>query len=138
MKKALLFLLLAIPAIVAQAQQTKPQKSDPNADIRIDEPVGNADVKQVVGTDDPNKIYTAVEQVPLFPGGMQKLAEYVKTNLKYPSAARNNNVQGKVFVNFVVEKDGSLTDPKIIRGIGSGCDEEAQFQQGSLLPERCY
>lgn len=112
-------------SLVVQVQQVVLTKANPNADIIIDEPVGNADVKQVTN-DDPNKIYTSVEQEPLFPGGMQKLAEYLKTNLKYPAVARDNQVQGKVFVNFIVEKDGSLTDVKIVRGIGSGCDEEAQ------------
>lgn len=102
----------------------KDQKGDPNAEIRIDEPVGDADVKQVI-EEDPNQIFTAVENQPDFPGGMQAFYKYLGNNIRYPAVARENNVQGRVFVTFVVEKDGSLTDIKVMRGIGSGCDEEA-------------
>jgi len=99
-------------------------KGDPNAEIKIDEPVGNSDVKQVT-EEDPNKIFTAVEQEPSFNGGIDKFYKYLQNNIRYPAVAKENNVQGKVFVTFVVEKDGSLTDIKVVRGIGSGCDEEA-------------
>lgn len=99
-------------------------KGDPNADIKIDEPVGNSDVKQVT-EEDPNKIFTAVEQEPTPAGGMGAFYKYLGNNIRYPAVAKENNVQGKVFMQFVVEKDGSLTDVKVIRGIGSGCDQEA-------------
>jgi protein TonB len=99
-------------------------KGDPNADIKIDEPVGNSDVKQVT-EEDPNKIFTAVEQEPTPNGGMGAFYKYLGNTIRYPAVAKENNVQGKVFMQFVVEKDGSLTDVKVIRGIGSGCDEEA-------------
>ncbi|MBB6111428.1 outer membrane transport energization protein TonB [Mucilaginibacter lappiensis] len=102
----------------------KDQKGDPNADIRIDEPVGNSDVKQVVEAD-PNQIFTSVEQVPEFPGGLDKFGAYLGKSIRYPAVARENGTQGRVIVTFVVEKDGSLTDIKVTRGIGSGCDEEA-------------
>ena len=102
----------------------KDQKGDPNADIRIDEPVGNSDVKQVVEAD-PNQIFTSVEQVPEFAGGLEKFGQYLSKNIRYPAVARENNTQGRVICTFVVEKDGSLTDIKVVRVIGSGCDEEA-------------
>ena len=51
--------------------------------------------------------------------------DFIGKNLKYPEQATKNGVQGKVLVSFVVETDGSITDVKVIRGIGSGCDEEA-------------
>jgi protein TonB len=102
----------------------KTQKGDPNADIKIDEPVGNADVKQVT-EEDPNKIFAAVEQEPKFPGGEDAFIRYLGKNIRYPAVAKENNTQGKVFMSFVVEKDGSLTDIKVVRGIGGGCDEEA-------------
>jgi len=102
----------------------KTQKGDPNAEIKIDEPVGNSDVKQVT-EEDPNKIFTAVEQEPSYPGGLDKFYAYLGRNIHYPAVAKENNVQGKVFLTFVVERDGSLTDIKVLRGIGSGCDEEA-------------
>ncbi|WPU93800.1 TonB family protein [Mucilaginibacter sabulilitoris] len=102
----------------------KDQKGDPNADIRIDEPVGNSDIKQVVEAD-PNQIFTSVEQVPEFPGGLDKFGAYLSKAIRYPAVARENGTQGRVIVTFVVERDGSLTDIKVTRGIGSGCDEEA-------------
>lgn len=71
------------------------------------------------------KFYTAPEQMPTFPGGMEALAKYLATNLHYPSAARNAQIQGRVFVNFIIENDGSVTSANILRGIGGGCDEEA-------------
>jgi protein TonB len=103
----------------------KTLKGDPNADIKIDEPVGNSDVKAVT-EEDPNKIFTAVEKDPAFKGGIEKFYAYLSKNIHYPAIAKENNVQGKVFVTFVVERDGSLTDIKVVRGIGSGCDEEAK------------
>lgn len=74
-----------------------------------------------------NKIYdmAQVEVAPEFNGGQKDLSRYIASNLKYPAAARQNNVQGKVYLSFIVEKDGSITDIKIRQGIGSGCDEEA-------------
>jgi protein TonB len=102
----------------------KDQKGDPNQAITIDEPVGNSDVKQVV-EENPNQIFTAVEQQPVFPGGDAGFNKYLSKNIRYPAIARENNVQGRVIVQFVVERDGSLTDIKVVRGIGSGCDEEA-------------
>ncbi|MDB5129142.1 energy transducer TonB [Mucilaginibacter sp.] len=102
----------------------KDQKGDPNADIRIDEPVGNSDVKQVV-EENPNQIFTAVEQAPGFPGGDAKFGAYLQKNIRYPAIARENNVQGRVVLTFVVERDGSLTDIKVLRSLGSGTDEEA-------------
>lgn len=102
----------------------KDQKGDPNQDIRIEEPVGNADVKQVV-EENTNQIFTAVEKSPSFPGGEAAFAKYLGKNIRYPAVARENNVQGRVILTFVVERDGSLTDIKVVRGIGSGCDEEA-------------
>lgn len=67
----------------------------------------------------------SVEAAPEFPGGQKAFAKFLGSNIKYPVAARENSVQGKVYIGFIVEKDGSLSDLKIIKGIGSGCDEEA-------------
>lgn len=98
-------------------------KGDKNADVTIDEPVGNSDQK--VTEEDPNKIFTSVEQVPEFPGGLEAFGKYLSKNIRYPAVARENNTQGRVIVSFVCERDGSLTDVKVARGIGDGCDEEA-------------
>ena len=70
-------------------------------------------------------IFVIVESMPAFPGGMDKLMKYLSDNIKYPSQARELGIQGKVFLSFVIEKDGSVTDVTLLRGIGGGCDEEA-------------
>jgi len=96
-------------------------KGDANAEIVINEPVGDGPVNQAK-TGDSNEIYTSVEVLPTFNGDYGK---FLQKNLRYPPIARENGIQGRVIVNFVVEKDGSLTDIKVIRGIGGGCDQEA-------------
>lgn len=70
-------------------------------------------------------IFTVVESMPEFKGGMQLLYEYLGNNIKYPVMAKESGIQGKVYVTFVVERDGSITDVQVLRGIGGGCDEEA-------------
>ena len=60
-----------------------------------------------------------------FPGGEEALYDFIAKNLKYPQAAKDSNIQGKVFVQFVVENDGSITNAKVLRDIGGGCGEEA-------------
>jgi len=76
---------------------------------------------------DPNegKVFTIVEEMPLFPGGENKMLEYIAKNIKYPPVARENGIQGRVYVTFVVDKEGKIKDAKVLRGIGGGCDEEA-------------
>lgn len=71
------------------------------------------------------EIFTTVEQNPEFPGGIKELYKYINSNIKYPSAAQRANISGKVFVKFVVEKDGSVGEVQILKGIGFGCDEES-------------
>jgi protein TonB len=99
-------------------------KGDPNAEIVINTPVGDGPVNQKK-TEDTNEIFTNVEVLPTFPGGIEQFGKFLSKNLRYPPIARDNGIQGRVFCNFVVEKDGSLTDIKVVRGIGGGCDEEA-------------
>lgn len=69
--------------------------------------------------------FVSIEKQPEFPGGIKKFYEYLGKSIIYPQTAVENNVQGKVFLSFNVEKDGTLTDIKITRGLGSGTDEEA-------------
>lgn len=64
-------------------------------------------------------------EAPQFPGGMAGVARYMAENIKYPPKAKENNVTGRVYVSFVVEKDGSLGQVKAVRDIGYGCGEEA-------------
>jgi protein TonB len=75
--------------------------------------------------EDVNQIFLVVEETAAPIGGMPAFYEYVQKKLKYPAQARRMGVEGKVFVEFVIERDGSITDVKAIKGIGAGCDEEA-------------
>jgi len=102
----------------------KEQKGDPNAQIKIDEPVGNSDV-QAVTEDEGNKIFTAVEVEPEPQGGMQKFYDFLGKKIQYPTAAKDAGTTGKVIMQFVVEKDGSLTDIKVLREPGNGLGDEA-------------
>lgn len=71
------------------------------------------------------KIFTVVEQMPMFPGGDGALMGYLRDNIHYPTVAAENGVQGRVVVGFVVERDGSITDVNIIRGVDPSLDREA-------------
>lgn len=69
--------------------------------------------------------YTFVDQMPSYPGGVNAVLEFISSNVVYPQAAKKEGVQGKVMVGFIIEKDGSMSDIKVVKGIGGGCDEEA-------------
>jgi len=71
------------------------------------------------------EVFSIVEVQPHPEGGLKAFNQYLAANLKYPRSAERLGVSGKVFVKFVVEKDGSLTDFQVLKGIGAGCDEEA-------------
>lgn len=71
------------------------------------------------------KIFTVVEQMPMFPGGDGALMGYLRDNIHYPTVAAENGVQGRVVVGFVVERDGSITDVNILRSVDPSLDREA-------------
>lgn len=101
--------------LVVNAEVTEETK---NADIM---PVKVEEEEEVV----EEQIFTVVEEEPKFPGGMEALYKYLGQNIKYPQLARENGITGKVYVTFVVEKDGSIANPRILRDIGGGCGAEA-------------
>lgn len=76
--------------------------------------------------EDVDEVFSIVEDQPEFPGGMGAFYKFVGDNMKYPSQARRMGIEGRVFVQFVVERDGTVTDVKAVKGIGAGCDEEAE------------
>ena len=82
-------------------------------------------VEEVVVEDD-NQIFTVVEQQPEFQGGYEAMINFIKKNLRYPASARRMGVDGTVYVQFVVGKDGSISEVKTIRGISADCDREAE------------
>lgn len=71
------------------------------------------------------EVHQKVDVMPIPQGGMQGLMQFMGENLKYPSQAKEKGVEGTVIVSFVVQADGSVSSPEILRGIGAGCDEEA-------------
>ena len=81
-------------------------------------------VKKIKGDWD-DEIFIVVEGRPAPKGGMKTLYEYISSNINYPEEAKKSGIEGKVFVEFVVDQKGALTDVKAIKGIGGGCDEEA-------------
>lgn len=77
------------------------------------------------GKINPNVIVKVPEIFPEFPGGDKKLFEFLRDNIDYPAQARENKTQGYVYITFVVDKRGKISDVKLLRGIGDGCEEEA-------------
>jgi len=69
--------------------------------------------------------FTIVEEMPTFPGGEEKMMGYLHDHIKYPQIAKENGITGRVYVKFVVDKEGKIKDATVLRGIGGGCDEEA-------------
>jgi len=80
---------------------------------------------ELVFEEKSKNVFIMVEQMPEFPGGGEKLTKFLQDNLIYPELARENAIQGYVYLTFIVDSDGSIKDIKILRGIGGGCDEEA-------------
>ncbi|MEN7549869.1 energy transducer TonB [Rapidithrix thailandica] len=106
----------------------------PEIDIEIDTELDPDQVIEDISFDEREEEEKPVEENDVFlfledsaepEGGMKTFYEYVAKNIKYPSQARRSTVEGRVIVQFVVDTDGSLTDLKVLKGIGAGCDEEA-------------
>jgi protein TonB len=98
-----------------------------NMDTEVTEQTKVEEIKiaEVEEKEDPDQIFLVVEETAAPTGGMPAFYEYVGKKLKYPAQARRMGIEGKVFVEFVIERDGTITDVKAIKGIGAGCDEEA-------------
>ena len=67
--------------------------------------------------------HTIIEEVPSFPGGEEAMLKFVMDNTHYPREAKKNKIKGRVMVKFLVDKEGNVVDPKVTKGLGSGCDE---------------
>jgi protein TonB len=90
-------------------------------EVVFDEPVAEV-AKPAVEED---VIFTVVEQPAEFEGGLQAMAKFVGKNLKYPAVARRMGIEGSVFVSFVVDKAGNISDVQVIKGVSAECDKEA-------------
>lgn len=76
-------------------------------------------------TEETDAPFVIVEQMPQFPGGEKQMIKFIQDNLRYPVIAQEMGVSGTVIINFVVDREGKITNIKVTRSIGSGCDEEA-------------
>lgn len=103
MKNAILIIIFSICAIALQAQTTDSTHTE----------------------SDGISVFNLVEKQPEFPGGEQALLDYIGSNVQYPKKARKKNIQGTVYISFIVEIDGKVSTVRVLRGIGGGCDEEA-------------
>ena len=123
------------PAPVIQQPQVieVPDEEEIKDDIKVNLDVEVTDetkVEEIVvqaeqPKEETDEIFTVVEESATPKGGMQAFYKYVGEKIKYPAQARRMGIEGRVFVEFVINKDGSLSDVKAIKGIGAGCDEEA-------------
>jgi periplasmic protein TonB len=113
-----------------QEELTKSDLAISTADVKgTDEEkgklIGEVDAsKQNIGQEEV-KPFLIVEQMPEFPGGTEELMKFLRNNINYPQMARETGIQGTVIVQFVVNKDGKISNTRVLRGIGGGCDEEA-------------
>ena len=104
--------------LLAEKTNTEVPSEEPEFDMVEEKP-------QVIEQPREAEIFTVVEENPTFPGGETKLYKYLGESIKYPEEAKELGIQGRVFVNFVIETDGAVSNVKVLRGIGGGCDEEA-------------
>ncbi|MBA3829779.1 MAG: energy transducer TonB [Taibaiella sp.] len=88
-----------------------------NANVNSNKTIG-----ENPGKTDVKKIYSFVEVMPVYNGDM---AAYIQKNIHYPQQAKENNIEGKVVIGFVIDEEGNLVNARVVRGIGGGCDEEA-------------
>ena len=98
-----------------------------NLDVEVTEETVIEDVvfEEAPEEEAADEIFQFVEDQPAPVGGMKAFYAYVGKQMKYPAQARRMGIEGKVYVTFVVGKDGALTDVRVLKGIGAGCDEEA-------------
>lgn len=92
---------------------------DQNTEIIVQEQV------EIVEQTKEEEIFTVVEEQPEFPGGYEAMMKFLASNIQYPPMAKENNIQGRVVVQFVVEKDGRITDVKVVKDLGWGTGDEA-------------
>ena len=97
-------------------------------DVEINE---GTEVEDIVFDEEPeeeeaDQVFLVVEESAMFPGGMASWGKFLKKNLKYPRQASRMGIEGKVFLSFTVDQQGSISDVQVLRGIGGGCNEEAK------------
>lgn len=98
---------------------------DPDGQVVVTGPTGDGPAKQAAVEDTKVYEFVTLEVQPAFPGGIAQFYAYLSKAIRFPEAAQEANVQGKVFVSFIIETDGKLTGIKVERKLGYGTDEEA-------------
>ena len=93
--------------------------------------------EKVVESSDPKKVFTGkvydlVDEMPSFPGGLEELYKWIDNNVQYPAVARENGIEGRVILKFIVEKDGSLSDSTVIHSVHPMVDREALRLVGQM------
>ena len=83
---------------------------------------------------DDEKVFTEVEQLPVFPGGEDALMKFLSTNIHYPASAAEKRIEGRVILRFIVRKTGEVSDVEVIRGLSPDCDQEA-IRVISMIPK---
>ncbi|MBR1550076.1 MAG: energy transducer TonB [Bacteroidales bacterium] len=116
--KRFVFLTTALALSLLAAAQTPQETTAP---------------RQQAATETDNAIFTVVEQAPEYPGGMEALYQFIASNIKYPGSPETS-VNGKVVVSFVIEKDGSISNAKVVRELAPGFGDEA-LRVVKLMPK---
>ena len=117
--------------IKSQEELTATKVAISIADVKGNDEANGKDIADLEAGGDtgcsrnPKRCFDMVEQMPTFPGGQQELMSYLGKNIKYPTIAQENGTQGRVIIQFVVERDGSITDVRVARGVDPYLDKEA-------------
>jgi TonB family protein len=119
----MVFAISFSPEVMAQEKKKEMPPPPPKKTDKTDKAVQKQQAKPEGKSE--VQIFTVVEEMPEYPGGNKAMYSFMGQNIKYPEKARQNKVEGTVYVSFVVLKDGSVSSVSVLRGIGSGCDEEA-------------
>jgi protein TonB len=120
--------------ILTQVELSEQKSNDPIGDIDLKVDPDQNEKKVIDEYDNRILDIGGVSEKPIFPGGEEAMFQFVADNMKYPAMALDNGIQGTVFIEFVIEPDGSLSNIIIKKGIGAGCDEEAE-RVVSLMPK---
>ena len=125
--KYLLFVPLAFALVFMNSCKRKPkvQKQEMEGTRVVVKAESPEDTAQFKNAESTEKTYVVVEQMPAFPGGDAALMKYLSENIKYPEAAEKAGEQGRVVVNFIVEKDGAISNVNVVRSVTPTLDAEA-------------
>jgi TonB family protein len=120
-----LLAFLATPALFAQGGTTTPEPVRVEERVVGDETITVEPMRVDEPAHDANEVMTVVEEMPEFPRGQEALMKYLSSKIKYPEEAMQDGIEGAVFISFVVEEDGRISNVKALRGLGGGLTEEA-------------